>query len=221
VFGLRDTPYVAVQPPEHHGQPLAHVSPWSFDDVEASWSWAGHEGASVSATVYTDADEVELLVNGRSLGRQPAGPDRGFRARFECTYEPGMLEAIAWRADTETGRTVLRSAEGPVLLAAAADRPAINATPSDLAFVELALVDASGEVHSTADRLITVAVDGPAVLQGLGSANPCTDEPFTGPTCTTFRGRALAVVRPIGAGTITVTVTAEGCDEARTCIDAS
>jgi beta-galactosidase len=56
-----------------------------------------------------------------------------------------------------------------------------------------------------------VTVEGPALLQGLGSAAPVTNEAFTGPSCTTFDGRALAVVRPIGVGAVTVAVTADGC----------
>ena len=70
----------------------------------SSWSWAGHEGAPVVVEVYADADEVELLVNGRSLGRQPAGAEHRFRAEFETTYEPGELEAVAWRDGEEIGR---------------------------------------------------------------------------------------------------------------------
>ena len=61
---------------------------------------------------------------------------------------------------------------------------------------------------------MTVAVDGPGVLQGLGSGNPCTEETFGGADCTTrsTAARSRSSVRP-GAGTITVTVTADGCDD--------
>ena len=81
-----------------------------------------------------------------------------------------------------------------------ADRTEISADPSDLAFVEVSLVDDAGTVVITADRLITVEVEGPGVLQGLASARPATEEPYTGSTCTTFDGRALAVIRPTGPG---------------------
>jgi beta-galactosidase len=65
-----------------------------------------------------------------------------------------------------------------------------------------------------------VTVDGPGVLQGLGSANPVTEESFTDSTCTTFDGRALAVIRPTGEGSITVTITADGCDTQHARIEA-
>ena len=65
-----------------------------------------------------------------------------------------------------------------------------------------------------------MAVDGPARLQGLGSGNPCTEETFGSATHDTYNGRALAVVRPTDAGTITVTVSAKGCEERGVTIEA-
>jgi beta-galactosidase len=220
VYGLRTEPYVAVQRPQHHGLVVAHASAWSWTDVVSSWSWPGHEGAPVVVEVYAAADEVELLLDGRSLGRQPAGAGHRFRAEFEVTYSPGVLEAVAWRGDEEAGRACLPSASGPVLLEACVDRAEIAAAAADLAFVELTLVDGSGTLYNTADRKVTVEVAGPGVLQGLGSADPRTEESFTDAACTTFDGRALAVIRPTGEGSITVTASAEGCEARRVRIDA-
>ena len=219
VFGLRADPYLAVQRPEHHGA-VAAGTPWSWTDVVSSWSWPGHEGAPVTVEVYADAEEVELLVNGRSVGRQPSGEEHRFRSTFETTYEPGLLEAVSWRDGIEIGRAAIRSAAGPVLLRAASDRAVIAADPEDLAFVSLSLVDAAGVLHVSCDREVAVEVDGPGVVQGLGSANPATEEMFTGSRCSTFGGRALAIVRPTGPGRITLHATAEGCEPQQVEIDA-
>ena len=219
VFGLRADPYLAVERPEHHGK-VAAGTPWSWGDVVSSWSWSGHEGAPVTVEVYADAEEVELVVNGRSVGRLPSGAAQRYRSKFETVYEPGLLEAVAWRDGVESGRTALRSATGSVRLAAGVDRPVIAAHPGDLSFVTLTLLDAQGTPHLGRDRRIDVVVDGPGVLQALGSANPCTEEGFTGASCTTFDGRALAVVRPTGVGRITVRVAAEGCEAQQVVIDA-
>ena len=219
VFGLRTDPYLAVQRTGHHGVAGAGT-PWSWTDVVSSWSWAGHEGAPVTVEVYADADEVELFVNGRSAGRQPTGAGHRYRAAFETTYEPGLLEAVVWRDGIERGRTAVNSAKEEVVLDARLDRPVIAADPRDLAFVTLSLVDGDGTLHVLRDRRIDVQVEGPGVLQALGSANPATEEGFAGPTCTTFDGRALAIVRPIGEGRITVRATADGCEPQRVEIDA-
>jgi beta-galactosidase len=211
VFGLRQDPYIAVLRPEHHGRSLVHASPWAFSDVVSSWTWPGHESSPVQVEVYSDADEVELLVNGTSCGRRPAGPDHDFRATFEACYEPGQVEAVAWRNGVPAERMTLRTATGPVQLKAHIDRTNITASTVDAAFFDIALVDAAGNLHRDADRRVTVTVDGPGTLQGLASANPRSEESFTSSSCRTYEGRALAVVRPTGQGTISVTVAAENC----------
>jgi beta-galactosidase len=221
VFGLRRAPYIAVLRPEHRGRHLVHASPWAFRDVAASWTWPGYESTPVEIEVYSDADEVELLVNGRSCGRSPAGEKQGFRATFEARYEPGQLEAVAWRNGNPAERTVLRTATGPVRLSLHADRTEITASAGDAAFIEISVVDGANQVHPGGDRSVTVSVAGSGALQGLASANPKSEEPFTASTCTTFEGRALAVVRPTGDGTITVTVEAEGCPQQQVSIVAA
>ena len=199
---------------------VTHASPWAWPDVVSSWTWPGHEGDLVTVEVYADADAVELLLDGRSLGREPAGADHRFRAQFEVTYQPGALEAVALRDGKELGRSVLRTASGPVHLDMSVDRAEIASDPSDLAYVALELVDAAGSLDTSSDRRVTVAVGGPGALQGLGGAHPINDESFTASECTTFDGRALAVIRPTGAGTISVTATADGCEAQTVLIDA-
>jgi len=221
VYGLRTDPYIAVRRPEHANRFLAHSGPWSWSDAVSSWSWPGADGVSVGVEVYADADEVEVRLNGRSIETRPVAIEQGYRTTFDLPYEPGLLEAVARRDGVEIGRYSLTTAEGPVLLGARADRTSVGADGFDLAFVELTLVDASGAVHTTADRLVEIEVTGPAVLQGMCSARPATEEKFTATTCTTFDGRAIAVIRPTEAGEITVTATAEGCEPAVVAITAS
>jgi hypothetical protein len=218
VFGLRSDPYIAVLRPERHGRKLSRT-PWAWSDTVGSWSWACAEGRPVTVEVYGDADEVELLQDGASLGVAPVGEKNRFRAEFEVTYQPGELTAVARTGGQETGRFSLRSASGPVRLAAEADRDEIRAD-DDLAFVELTLQDAAGTVALGADREVTVSIEGPGVLAGFGSARPATEESYLGDVHTTFDGRALAVVRPTGPGVITVTATAPGCDPVIVTVDA-
>ena len=219
MFGLRTDPFVAVQRPAHHGA-VAAGTPWSWTDVVSTWSWPGHEGAPVTVEVYADADEVELVLNGHAVGRLPSGAAHRYRSAFETTYEPGVLEAVAFRGGAEIGRTAIKSAAASVLLEATVDRSVISADPEDLAFVTLSLVDENGVLHVSRDRQIEVQVEGPGVLQALGSADPVTEEGFSGTSCSSFGGRALAVVRPTGQGRIALRATAEGCESRQVEIDA-
>lgn len=211
VFGLRAQPYVAVQRPEHHGTTFIG-SPWAWRDAISSWTWPDHEGSPITIEVYSDADEVELLINNRSLGREPVGEDHRYRAEFDAVYEPGELVAIAYRDNAESGRHILRSTTGPVQLRAETDRPVITPGGGDLAHVTFTLTDAAGTLYPSADRPVNVAVSGEGVLLGFGSAEPSTEERFDTTERRTYDGRALAVLRPTGPGKIRMVASASGCD---------
>jgi hypothetical protein len=208
VFGLRVAPYIAVGRPENFAREVVST-PWAWSDTVESWSWTGHEGQPVAVEVYSSGDEVELFLDGESLGRQPAGVAHRYRTRFTVVYRPGTLTAVSYTAGAETGRAELRSATGMQRLTAVADRVDLTLTDAELAFVDVALTDDAGTVVLGEDRDITVEVQGPGHLQGFGTANPVDEHTlFTDATHRSFDGRALAVVRPTGAGTIRLTFTA-------------
>ena len=211
VFGLRQEPFIAVQRLENAPKQVTYSGPWSWSDTVDSWTWDGYEGTAADVDVYSADDEVELVLNGESLGRQPI---EEFRTKFAVAYEPGELVAIAYTDGEETGRTVLRTASGPVQLAAEANRTEIAANDSDLAYVAVRLTDDSGIVNSVADRPVEVTVEGPGVVQGFASADHQSTEPFGSTTCTTYDGQALAVIRPTGPGIVYLTFTADGLDPA-------
>jgi hypothetical protein len=209
VFGLRTTPYIAVGRPDDFGREVVST-PWAWSDTIGSWSWDGHEGEPVSVEVYSAAQEVELLLNGEAIGREPAGAVHRYRAMFTVDYRPGTLVAVGYDAGVEAGRFQLVSAAGPQRLTAIADRTELALNDSELAFVEIALTDAAGNVFVERDKDITVDIDGPGVIQGFGTANPVDEHTsFTDTTHRSFEGRALAVVRPTGIGRITLAITCE------------
>lgn len=211
VFGLRAQPYLAVRRPQHHDRTYAGT-PWAWSDTVATWTWPGFEGEPITIEVYGDADEVELLLDGRSLGRRPVGGKHRFRTEFDTAYEPGELLAIAYRDGAETGRHTLRSAIGPARLRAETDRRVITATGGDLAYITLTLTDPDGTLHTAADRPVRVDVSGAGVLLGFGSADPSTEERFDATERRTYEGRALAVLRPTGPGKIRLLASAPECD---------
>lgn len=212
VFGRRGAPYLAVQRP-HAPEEAPHGGPWSWEDAVSSWSWPVELGTPMVVSVYSADDEVELELNGRSLGTQPAGRPHRYRASFTVPYEPGRLVAIARADGRETERFELTTAEGPLSVTARPDRDVIGSTPDDLAFIDIELSSSSGIVPVGADRAFRVTVDGPAVALGVGSARPATHETFDpGTEHTLFDGRAQAVIRPTGPGVVTIRVEADGCE---------
>lgn len=211
VFGLRHEPFIAVQRPHPRGT-HQQASPWTWSDSIASWSWDVAVGSPITVEVYSDADEVELLLNGDSIGRAPSGRDNRCRSTFEVPYAPGELTAVAITGGETVGRTSLLAASTKLQLAVSVDRDLLLDDSSDLSFITVELRDERGTLASNVDRAVRVEVSGVGTLQGLGSARPDTMEKFDAQEFTTFDGRLLAIVRPTGMGTITVDVTAPDLD---------
>jgi hypothetical protein len=103
VYGLRTEPYITVHRPENHGRGIV-AGPWSWPSTVASWSWDGAEGDPVRVDVYSDAEEVELYLDGVPVGRAPAGPRNRYQATFDVIYRPGEPVAVALTDGRERGR---------------------------------------------------------------------------------------------------------------------
>jgi beta-galactosidase len=196
-WGRLDAPAIGVRPVNLSGTPMVR-SAWRKTDAVESWSWRGCEGRKAEIEVYSADNEVALLLNGRLIGRRRAGQRRGYLARFTVPYEPGTLTAIGYRNGAETSRTSLHTARGPLQVSLAPEGDVVCADGKDLVFAHISLADAHGAVEMLADQQVQLTVTGPGELIGYGTAAPATEEAFDSDTRTTFRGRALAVIRATG-----------------------
>ena len=209
VFGLRTAPYIAVQDPANFERKIANKPPWAWSDVVEGWSWAGFEGKPVRVEVYTDADEVELLLNGASVGRTAVGTKLAMVAEFETAYQPGELIAVAYRGGAEVSRSSLVSASGPAQLRVAADRTEIAASGSDLVHLEISATDAAGVLLNQSRERVTLSISGPGRLAGFGTSFMEPTAGFHESTQSLYDGRALAVIGATGPGEIVVTLDSE------------
>ena len=194
VWGGRTAPYIAVEKPQFYGQPYA-CSMWGWADVVESWNWPGYEGKPVCVDVYCAQEEVELFLNGQSLGRQPAGPNHRYAARFTTAYAPGELTAVGYEDGVETARWTLATSGAAVALRMEVDRADLAADGQDLAYITLSWVDEAGRRVFDETAPMSVTVEGAGSLAGLGSGDPVSQEGYAGPSRAAFEGRLLAVVR--------------------------
>ncbi|WP_106400476.1 glycoside hydrolase family 2 TIM barrel-domain containing protein [Actinocorallia populi] len=214
-WGTLESPAIAVRPLDRAGTPVVR-SAWRITDAVESWAWRGCRGRLAEIEVYSADDEIELLLNGHSLGRRRTGGRRGHLARFKTRYEPGTLTAIGYRGGRPVSKSTLRSAAEELALRLSAERSELTADGFDLAFVTVEVADRDGVVEMLADEPVALAVTGPAELIGFGSAAPATEESYLSDRHTTFRGRALAVLRSTGGtGTVTLTARARSAGSAR------
>lgn len=177
----------------------------------SSWTWPGYEGKPTVVDIYCVNSEVELLLNGRSLGRKPAGKPNRYIVSFEVIYEPGELVAVGYEDGVEVSRSVLRTAGKPASIRLRPDRNLLKAEFGDLSYVTVELMDAEGNVCHHATNNIYFTVCGVGSIIAVGSSNPITEEMYFGNQRRVHEGRAMVVVRSNGEpGEIVLTATADG-----------
>ena len=186
---------------------------WSLDDVHPSWTWPGQEGKRQEVVVYSEFPEVELFLNGNSLGRKPVGVDSKYIASYQVPYTPGRLLAVGYRDGREAGRWELRTAGQPAAAVASLDRPQLTSNGEDLAYLTVELHDTDGTpiYARNDDRKVRVRVSGAATLAGIGNGNPIDVSSFQSGERNTFHGRVVAVIRAgTQPGPIVIDIEAEG-----------
>ena len=172
-------------------------SSWGWPDELASWTWPQPSGASMTVRAYTHGDEVQLLLNGREVGRKAVAiPTGKLTATFEVPYVPGELTAVAYRGGSEIGRKHLETVGAPTHVRLGAERSTIAASPNDLAYIFAEVCDADGRKVPDAQVPLTFSLEGVGTLKATGSANPRGLKSFTDPRTLTFHGEALAIVQP-------------------------
>ncbi len=166
-------------------QPVLHLFP--------HWNWEGREGDEIPVWVHSNLDEVELLLNGKSLGLQKV-PRLG-HVEWKVRYESGTITAHGWK-DGKQLLTEERTTTGPaVALKLTAERTEIDADGEDVAILTVSAMDSQGRAVPTADVLVDFKVTGEGALIGVGNGDPNCQESDKEPRRSLFSGLAQAIAQ--------------------------
>ena len=182
--------YIAVKEPDGYRGKI-HQTAWSVWPTWESWNWQSWEGKPIEVEIYTRDPQVKLFLNDKLIDTQNVNRSTEFKAVFTVPYEAGTL-----RAETCWGRIkTLRTTGEPARLRLTPDRSVITADGQDLAFITIEVVDSKGNVCPDAAIPCEAIVKGQGSLLSFASADLKDREPYTSPHVTTWKGRALLVVR--------------------------
>ena len=192
-----------------------YQSEWTTKDVLhilPHWNWKAGQQVDVWA-YYNNADEVELYLNGKSLGKKSKEGD-DLHIMWRVPYQPGTLKAIS----RKNGKTVLekeiKTAGAPAALKATADRATINADGADLSYITVDITDANGVFAATANNEITFSLKGNGKIVGVCSGDPVSHESYKGNKHTALSGKCLVIVQAGNeAGNLELTASAKGLKE--------
>jgi beta-galactosidase len=170
---------------EWTNKPVLHIFP--------HWNWKEGQEVDVWA-YYSQADEVELFLNGRSLGIKKKQGD-SLHVKWRVAYEKGSLKAISRWKGKQVLTSLIKTAGEPYAIRLSADRTKLKANGDDLSFVTVKVVDREGNLVPDADQVVKFSLDGPAVIAGVDNGDPVSHESFKTQHCKSFHGLCLAIIQ--------------------------
>jgi len=200
----------------------AYKAAWTKESVVhifPHWNWPGKEGKLQKVQCYTNCDEVELFLNGKSMEKKKTIPYT--KLEWEVMYQPGRLEAHGYNKGEIVTKDIVETTTAPVQLALNSDCNKLKADGCDVAVVRVAIKDTKGRVVPTADNLIKFSIEGPGKIIGTGNGNPSSHEPDKANQRMAFNGYCLVLIQSDGqAGEIRLKASSEKLNGAEVVIKA-
>ncbi len=173
------------------------------------WNWEKGQDIDVWA-YYNNADEVELFLNGKSLGTGKKEEGK-FHVMWRVKFEPGTIKAVSRKEGQVVLEKEIHTAGEPYKFELIADRNVINANGTDLSFITVKIVDKDGNMIPDADNLVHFDVEGNGFIAGVDNGYQASLEPFKANYRKAFNGMCLLIVQATEkAGEIKITATADG-----------
>ncbi|MCX3265149.1 DUF4982 domain-containing protein [Pedobacter agri] len=186
---------------EWTSKPVLHILP--------HWNWETGKSVEVWA-YYNNADEVELYLNGKSLGKKSKQKD-DLHVLWNVNFEPGTLKAVSRKNGKDVLVREVRTAGAPAKIELIADRKNIKADGKDLSFITVRILDEAGNVVPNADNLVDFKIEGNGFIAGVDNGFQASLEPFKANYRKAFHGLCLAILQSTEkAGSIKLTADAKG-----------
>ncbi|WP_121811155.1 sugar-binding domain-containing protein [Mucilaginibacter kameinonensis] len=169
---------------------------WSHRTAEPVWNW--QPGNKIKVDCFTNCQEVELFLNGKSLGKQSRGAAKGQVPSWQVDYEPGELVVKGYNNGIEVSTNNIKTAGDAWQLKTVADNTSFKANTKGLSQIEVYITDKDGNAVFNATDEITISVTGPAKLLGLESGSASSHENYQSNQRKALHGRLLAYVQTTG-----------------------
>lgn len=179
--------------------------------------WDFIPGQEIDVLIYSNARDVELFLNGKSIGSHvmELETSQDMRAHFKVPFEPGVLRVVGHFADGSECSEVLHTPSDPAAVVLTSDKETLLADGRDIAFVEISTVDVNGIPVGNARNRIRVEVSGAGRLVGLDNGDSTDYDSYKGDNRRLFSGKLLAMVEStLEPGEITVRAYSEGLENA-------
>ncbi|MFR9566746.1 MAG: DUF4982 domain-containing protein, partial [Rikenellaceae bacterium] len=200
-------------------KPMIHLLP--------HWNWK--KGMDIPVYAYTNCEEAELFVNGKSQGKKIKGKDltdikvkflryadtvykSKYRLSWEVPYEAGEIKVVGYSGGKKIVEQTIKTASKPHKIKLIADRSTITADGRDLSYVTVRVEDKDGNLCPNADNLVNFTTSGAGKLIAVGNGNAASVEPFQAQYRKAFSGMCMAILNSDKdkSGKLTLTASSKG-----------
>ena len=205
-------------------EPVVHIGIVDTKADETEWNgiifsndgmsehWNRTAGKKYNINVYTNAERIDLIVNGKTVAQQQntTDPKKRNKLRFnDIEYQPGYIEAVAYNNGKRVASHRIETTGKATRLKLTADTTTWKADGQDLMHVRINAVDSKGRRTWSAQQKLNFTVEGDASIVAVDNGNLNSDESFTGTARSLYNGSALVILRA-GQKPSNITLTVSG-----------
>ncbi len=182
-------------------KPMVHLLP--------HWNWNGKNGKEIEVWAYSNGDEVEVFLNGKTLGKKPMPRDG--HVMWKVKYAPGSLNAKAFKTGKIIGEDKVETTGVPAQILLKPYKTSLNSDGEDVLPIAVSILDSEGRVVPIADNEVVFTVEGPGTIAGVGNGDPSSHEPDKASKRKAFNGLCMVLVQANeNPGTIVLTAQSKG-----------
>jgi beta-galactosidase len=208
-----DKPVVHIVRKEDNAGAGGLINNWTPTDFDT------YDDAKVQ--VYSNCEEVELFLNGHSLGSKPKPADDSPRL-WDVTFEKGSIKAVGKNQGKEVVTEELKTAGPAAKIVLSADRLKVNNEWDDVSYVTAKVYDANGNLCPNIDHLVKFTVSGPGVIAAVDNGNIASHEAYKASERHTFRGQCVAIIKANqNSGEIVIKASADGLEGSTVVLNAA
>jgi len=183
-------------------KPMVHILP-------SSWNWPGKEGQNIRVLAFSNAKQVELFLNGKSLGKQSTPHDD--YVEWEVPYQPGQLVAKAYTDGNTVATDIQETADAATQIQVSADRTTLGTDGEDAVVVPVSILDDKGRLVPDADNRVTFQLAGNGRILGVSNGDPADHDTDKADNRKAFHGHCIVVIEAgTQPGTLQLTATSPG-----------
>jgi len=189
-------------------------APWSWEKLYKHWNWPEFHDKNINVKCYTNCDEVELFLNGKSLGVKEISNINSLPLLWKVNFKKGILSAVGKKNGEVVAEDLLRTSGKAKKLLLKSSKPQIKNNNADVSIIQVNVVDKDGVLIHDSQNLIRFEIEGNGKIIAVDNGNLRSNEKFRDNKRKAFHGKTICIVKAVGTGSFKITARSDKLESA-------